>query len=171
MKSNIYRLLYEISLTLKFNIYKCIEKKERIQRGIIKLFFTAYVWRSENALDVLKISEIEQLDILKTWTETHPLHLISPSPPSPSLKRSIRIGGKKKPQDDKREINIEVYCFIAKCNEAKCERRWKKWNTKLNQRLYNQRTVRPLKQREEIKSISIRGCFFQTLSPVTWWFS
>ena len=53
-----------------------------------------------------------------------------------------------------------TYCFIAKWNEAKCERRWKKWNTKLNQRLYNQRTVRPLKQREEIKSISTPGCFF-----------
>ena len=38
MKSNIYRLIYEISLTLKFNI--CLKKKESIHRGIIELYFT-----------------------------------------------------------------------------------------------------------------------------------
>ena len=34
------------------------------------------------------------------------------------LQRSIRIGGKKKPQDDKREINIEVYIVLL-LNEMK----------------------------------------------------
>ena len=81
--------------------------------------------------------------------------------PSSSLQRSIRIGGKKKPQNDKPEINIEVH-FLLLLNEMKrnVKNDEKKWKAKLNQRLYNQRTVRPLKQREEIKSISTPGCFF-----------
>ena len=139
-------------------------KKERIHRGIIELFFTV-------VFDKMKMPWMYYENKLKKWKRTsgHIVNLdLNTSTPFELPSRSLLLPPKI--NTDRREKETpgrqtwdkhwSIYCFIAKWNEAKCERRWKKWNTKLNQRLYNQRTVRPLKQREEIKSISIRGCFF-----------
>ena len=102
------------------------------------------------------------MDIWTYW-KPGPKHIHSiwsplPSPPPPKINTDRRE--KETPGRQTWDKHWSTHRFIAKWNEPKCERWEKKWNTKLNQRLYNQRTVRPLKQREEIKSISTPGCFF-----------
>ena len=92
--------------------------------------------------------------------------------PSSSLQRSIRIGGKKKPQDGKREINIEVHIVLLS-NEMKRNVKDDEKNETLN--WIRDYTISELLDHwnsgRKLNQYRPPAASFQILSPVTWWFS
>ena len=149
-------------------------KKERIHRGIIELFFTV-------VFDKMKMPWMYYENKLKKWKRTsgHIVNLdLNTSTPFelPSrpllLQRSIRIGGKKKPQDDKHEINIEVHIVLL-LNEMKRNVKDDERNETLN--WIRDYTISELLDHwnsgRKLNQYRPRAASFQTLSPVTWWFS